>query len=235
MPYEIQKKRSSKMVGFLTIAILGAAAITGTTYANLNTKALTETDSEYVKSDYTPALRFNYFHAADNQLLQVDATPKETAQTLVFDKKITNDSALPAHSVLYAEGFDVATLPAAILDSTKVRIQRSDAATGNYIDLTLREFATSGVLFEKIIQPDVSFTVKFTITVPASSAADFTGAVGSFEEKFASGLTFSQAINGSSPLLTHFSKTGNYIKRVGSAGNYIYTVDKGQIATVVAQ
>lgn len=234
MPYEIQKKRSSKMVGFLTIAILGAAAITGTTYANLTTKTLTETDSEYVKSDYAPALRFNYFHATDNEPIQANVTPQEAAEPLVFTKKITNDSALPAHAVLYAEGFDVATLPAVILDRTQVKMVRSDVASGS-VTVSLRDFATKGFLWDKTIQPGVSFTVKFTIEIPKIADADYSTAVGNFEEKFSSGLTFSQAINNSSPLLTHFSKTGNYIERKSVLGGIVYIVDKSQIATVVTQ
>lgn len=234
MPYQIQKKRGSRMVGFLTVAILGAAAVTGTTYANLTTKTVTEADSEYVKSDYTPSLRFNYFHAENNEPIEADVTPQEATRSLVFTKYITNDSALPAHAVLYAEGFDVANIPAVLLDTTTVKMVRSDLPGGT-ISVSLREFVTTGIFFSKIIPADTNFNYKITMDIPTSAANDYSSIVGAFEEKFSTGVTFSQVINNTSPLFTYFSKTSNFIREIRPLGGNVYIVDKSLIAGVVGE
>lgn len=178
MPYQIQKKPRGKMVGLLTVVLLGVAAITGTTYANLTTKTLTEADSEYVKSEYQPNLRFNYYHAENSEPIAADVTPQTAAQSLVFNKQITNDSALPAHAVLYAEGFDAASLPAVLLDKTNVRVNRSDMGSSS-VTITLRQFLERGLVYDKVIAPDASFTVRITLDIPTTADNDYSNAAGS--------------------------------------------------------
>lgn len=238
MPYEHRSNRYGKtFAGFFTVGALSLLAVTGTAYAALSTSTSTEADSEYVKSELQPDFRFNYLNAEDNQLVEANITPQEKSSTITFDKKITNDSALPAHSVLMVDGFDTAKIPDVLLDTTTVRIYRSDYGVRGQVDMTLREFADYALILDHAIEPDASFSYHISLSMPAALANDYSDAYGDFEEHFNTTVTFSQAISGNSPLLTYANTAGNVIRKntfqYGAGIGFI--VKKDGIASAIAE
>jgi hypothetical protein len=202
------RKSRKKIVLACTALVVGGGLLIGGTSANLTKLVSDGSTSNRISSG---AVAFDFQRTA-MEPIQADIS-LDTIDQAPFTFRVTNTGAISAHAVFAPDSASLAGLDMTnpLLDLTRVSVNVSVGDTPNSrysYEVTLREFLTTAIYFDKPLEPGESVQVQGHITAASSESWTTEEPVAAINQAFGTSFLFSQDINGDSPVAAYAKSMG---------------------------